>query len=221
MTNERVVILAGGVWTETGELRSLLGAADYLIAANGGFARATELGIHVDEVIGDLDSLDGAARARLTDATGTTVRRYATDKDWTDLELALDTALQRTPAEIVVLAALGGRVDHALTNVHLLEKGFAAAVPVVLVAGRETIRLTDGLLALDDVAIGDCVSLVPLSAAAVVTTTGLRFALARERLERVASRGVSNVVSACPVRIEVEDGIVAVVHARSEGGNDG
>ena len=81
--------------------------------------------------------------------------------------------------------------------------------------------MTDGDLALDAAAIGDCVSLVPLSATAVVTTTGLRFALDRERLERAASRGVSNVVSARPVRIAVEDGIVAVIHARSEGSSDG
>jgi len=221
MTSERVVILAGGAWTEADGLGSSLESADYVIAADGGFARATALGIDVDEVVGDLDSLDEGTRGRLAAATGMTVRRYATDKDWTDLELALDTALQRSPAEIVVLGALGGRVDHEMTNVHLLEKGLAAGVPVVLVAGRETIRLTDGDLVLNDAAIGDCVSLVPLSATAVVTTTGLRFSLHQERLERAASRGVSNVVAERSVRITVDGGIVAVIHTRSEGQSDG
>jgi len=213
------VILAGGTWTRVEWLRSVVSAAGHVIAADGGYSNAVEHGIHVDEVVGDLDSLRERDRGRLA-ADPVTTHFHERNKDWTDLELAVDLALAREPAEIVVFGASGTRLDHTLTGVHLLEKGLARGVPIKLVAGRETVRLTDDDLVLD-VDVGDRVSLVPLSEACVVSTQGLRFGLADERLARAASRGVSNAAVEGEVRVAVREGRLLVFHTPREGGADG
>ena len=206
-----VLVLADGQWDSDEAVRALRRDADWCLAADGAWAKADAAGVVVDAVIGDLDSLSDEERARL-DASGIEILRYADEKDWTDLELALDHALRSSPQRIVLYGALGGRLDHSLTNIHLLEKGLAANVPVECVSGDETVRLVDGPLALAGARVGDRVSLVPISESVRLSTEGLAYELRGETLFRAASRGVSNVVRAVPVKVLVADGRLLVLH---------
>ena len=221
MRTETVLILANGVWAGPERLRPLVASADHIIAADGGYSKALVHGVHVDEVIGDLDSIPAAAREALAEAASPAVRTFPRDKDSTDLELALDHALRRDPSQIILLGVLGDRIDHALTGLHLLEKGIQAGVPILVVAGNETARLVHDEATLDDIELGDRVSLIPFSDSALVTTEGLRYRLRSEKLRRTASRGVSNEVVQLPVRMIVEAGLLLVVHAPREGGGHG
>jgi len=214
MANERILILAGGDWSRPDRVRDLVASADHVVAANGGCAKARLHGIHVDEVIGDLDSIPEPERRLLLEADTPVVHAFSRDKDWTDLELAIDHALRRDPARIDLFGTHGSRLDHALTSLHLLEKGLSEGVPIVLHAGAESARLVDRSETLDGARVGDRVSLIPVSASAIVTTEGLRYPLRGERLQRAASRGVSNEVTSCPVRIDVDDGLLLLIHAR-------
>lgn len=206
-----ILIVANGDWTDDSRLRSASAGASYTIATDGAWAKAQQFGLHVDTVIGDLDSLtlDEAARAEAT----TEVLSYPTEKDWTDLELAIDLALTVSPKHIVIYGALGDRLDHSLAAVFLLEKVAARGVPIELIAGSETARFVADGLVLSEVQAGDRVSLLPISDKATVSTAGLRYALAHEVLVRPASRGVSNVVESVPVRITVHAGRLLVIHA--------
>jgi thiamine pyrophosphokinase len=209
-----VLILANGVWGDRADARAMADRANFVIAADGGYAKALAAGIPVDMVIGDLDSLDDASRLTLS-GSSVEVRRYPPDKDWTDLELAIDEALKRTPGKITILGALGHRIDHTLTNVHLLEKGLDAGVPIELESGAESVTLIEGRRELSDARIGDRVSLVPFTESARVSTTGLRFALREEVLHRAASRGVSNLIEDLPASVSVSSGRLLVIHART------
>ena len=221
MRAETVLILANGVWAGPERLRPLVASADHIIAADGGYSKALAHGVRVDEVVGDLDSIPEAEREALDEAAAPAVHSFPRDKDWTDLELALEHALRRDPAQIILLGVLGERLDHALTGLHLLEKGIQAGVPILLVAETETARLAHDEATLDDVELGDRVSLIPCSDSAIVTTEGLRYRLRGEKLRRTASRGVSNEVAQVPVRIIVEAGLLLVIHAPKKGGGDG
>src|SRR6476661_2130701 len=76
------------------ELREWLPTAADVVAADSGLGVATALGVHVDHLVGDLDSVDPAAVAA-AEAAGTTVDRHPAEKDATDLELAIDAAVAR------------------------------------------------------------------------------------------------------------------------------
>ena len=209
-----VLILASGLWGESADARSMAERADFVIAADGGYAKALAARVPVNMVVGDLDSLDDASLRTLA-GSSVDVRRHPADKDWSDLELAIDEALKRAPEKITILGALGIRIDHALTNVHLLERGLDAGVPIELESGAESVVLVAGRRELADARVGDRVSLVPLSESARVSTTGLRFALYEDVLYRGASRGVSNLIDDIPAVVSVSSGRLLVIHART------
>jgi thiamine pyrophosphokinase len=214
---KRVLILGNGAWGRKEVLNELIEQVDVIVAADGGWAKAQRCGVAADVVIGDLDSLTVAERDAL-DRTDVKVLRYPTEKDRTDLEIALDYAMSLNPEKILLWGFWGGRLDHSLTNLLLLEKAVQQRIPVEIVTDAERAYLVSEHLDLGGAAIGDLVSLLPLTATVErVRTVGLKYALVGETLRRASSRGVSNLVNANPVRIEFESGLLFVVHRPTRG----
>jgi len=218
MPDEIILILANGEWPDTTRLPVLADRAGTILATDGAWAKAVDAGIEVGCVVGDLDSLTTAQRASLLES-GVEVEVHPPDKDFTDLELAVDRALAMRAGALIVFGAFGGRIDHTLANVLMLEKALDRGVDVELVHGTETAWLVRGTFALPDGRAGDRISLIPLSRGTVVRTEGLRYRLSDEPLVRASAHGVSNIIDATPVRVTVRSGTLLVVHGppREEG----
>ena len=103
-------------------------AVEAVIAADGGARHAAALGVAIDLWVGDGDSIGEDALAAL-EAAGVPLERSPQDKDESDTELAIRAALRLGHDGVLILGALGGRIDHALANIGLL------AMPEL--AGRE------------------------------------------------------------------------------------
>jgi len=88
---------------------------DAVVCADGGYRLAQQSGVKPDLVVGDLDSLQDEEIEK-----GIEVRRYPRNKDFSDFELAMQHAEEMAPEWIYVYGALGGRIDHELTNILLL-----------------------------------------------------------------------------------------------------
>jgi len=215
MSDTTVLILANGAWGGTDRLTDALDRADRVIATDGAWAKAHAAGIRVDRVVGDLDSLTPTERAALL-ASRTDAEIHDPDKDFTDLELAVDGALARGARQLVVFGAFGGRIDHTLANVLMLEKALDHGASVELIAGEETAWLVRGEFALPAGRAGDRVSLIPLTRGAIVRTEGLRYRLDDEPLVRASAHGISNAIDEPPVRIAVRSGTLLVVHGPAE-----
>jgi thiamine pyrophosphokinase len=93
--------------------------ADVVIAADSGLDLARLLGLGVDVVVGDLDSVTPTGLAWARD-TGIPIEKASPDKDETDLELAVARATAGGAHRIVMLGGAGGRLDHLLANVAVL-----------------------------------------------------------------------------------------------------
>jgi thiamine pyrophosphokinase len=215
----RTIIVAGGS-PPSGEVwRRWVREGDRIIGADGGASHALAWGLTPDLVIGDMDSLAGGDRA-LLQAEGCQFVVHPRAKDQTDLELALTYAPGEGAREIVVLGAFGGRLDHTLANILLLALPQLDQVSVRLVDDREEMVLAQpGQRVAVEGQIGDLVSLLPLAGdASGVTTTGLAWELEGDRLCFGSSRGVSNEMTAPEAGIEVEEGLLLVVHGRSVDG---
>lgn len=208
-----VAIITNGEMREHARLRALWDSADLRIAANGGavnarryFARAP------DVVIGDLDSLDDATRARCA-AHHVEIIPHPREKDQTDLELALDLALTRGATVITLFGALGGRFDQTLANVFLLIKPARAGVVARIVDAN-----LDAWIAWEHTIIegriGETVSLIPLTERVEgIVTRGLRYPLQNESLYIDAARGISNELIAPRAEITLTRGLLLVVHS--------
>jgi thiamine pyrophosphokinase len=216
MSGARILIFANGVLPDLERARSLLPGADMLICADGGLRHARALGQTPAVVVGDLDSIDREQLAALA-AANVELVQHPVDKDQTDLELALNYAVQHDPSSITIVGALGGRLDHALGNISLMLH------PVLV--GRDC-RLDDGVeeafFVADHAGVvgdpGDHVSLLPWGVPANgVHTEGLRWPLRGETLHAHRSRGVSNEMLTYQASIRLDSGLLLVVHSRKFG----
>lgn len=185
------------------------------IAADGGVLNALTAGITPDTVIGDLDSLPDAIRADL-ERRGVRFIVHPARKDETDLELAIQHALERGATEIVIFSALGGRWDQSLANILLLTLPDLRGVPARIVDQRQTmVILTGDAEAHIQGRVGDTLSLIALGGDAHgVTIEGCEYPLNQARLPFGKTLGISNVLIEPTARVSVKEGIVLVIHRR-------
>lgn len=213
----RIVVVASGD-LEDGDER-WLDTASSVIAADGGAELLDRLGHVPDRVVGDLDSISDDLLGRLA-AAGVAVDRHAADKDASDTELAIESAIAAGATDVVLLGAAGGeRLDHELANVLLLADRDLADHDIRIVRGASTARglRAGGRLVLDGAA-GDLVSLLPIGGDADgVTVEGLRWPLTAATLRVGRSRGLSNEVVAPPASVSLERGTLLVVEHRLQG----
>jgi thiamine pyrophosphokinase len=189
-------------------------SAATVVAADGGLARAAELGLDVDVVVGDLDSAPPGALAA-AEAAGARVVRHPVAKDATDLELALDEAVSLGAARVLVVASAGGRLDHLAASLLLLSSERFATVEVDALVGGALVHVVRGSRALRGRA-GELLTLLPLGGQATgVTTSGLAYPLAGETLEPGSTRGVSNVFTETEARVTVADGVLLAIRPES------
>jgi len=177
-----------------------------VIAADGGAELARRLGLAVDLVVGDLDSISAATLAGIAQ-----VERHAAEKDATDLELALQAALRLEPERILVLGSAGGRLDHLFGSLLLLAAEDYAGVGIDAQIGPAAVHVVRGERILRGEP-GEPISLFAVHGpASGVVTHGLVYPLRAETLEPGSSRGVSNVFAAPEARIGLERGVVLAV----------
>jgi thiamine pyrophosphokinase len=213
-SSQTAIVLVNGLIDEIEVVRARLRACPDapVIAADAGARHAGALGLRLDAVVGDLDSLGADEAARLRER-GVAVERAPTHKDETDFELALLYAVQRGASRIVVVGALGGRLDMALANIQLIAHPALAAIRVELWSGRQTAWIIRPPGAEMDGQPGDTLSLIPLGGAAVgVTTHRLAYPLNDETLPIGPARGVSNVFEESSARVDLREGLLLAVH---------
>ena len=207
----RAVIFVNGEVQDYTALARWLRPRDHLIGADGGTRHMLALGLMPDAVVGDLDSLEPETVAKLI-AQGVDVERYPIAKDQTDLELAIERGLRAGASEILLLGALGGRLDQTLANLLILAQR-NWPVPLRLAEGSQLAQvLRSGETLMLHAAPGSTVSAIPLSAIVTgITYTGLEYPLQDATLSIGSTRGVSNVVASSPATITIDEGVLLVV----------
>ena len=207
----RIIIFANGELPDLEKARALLRDDDFVIAADGGTRHALALGLTPNVVIGDLDSISKEERRKI-DAAGVEVIKFSTNKNETDLELAIDHAVSLHPDQILILAALGGRMDQTLANIVLLSNLQLAACNIKLTDGVEEIFFCRDQAKVEGRS-GDIVSLLPWQGAAGgVFTENLKWHLHYETLYPEKTRGISNEMTADTASIQIKSGLLLIIH---------
>src|SRR5438045_3919341 len=134
------VVVAGGPGPVV--LRDPLPTGAFVVAADSGLERALSLGLRVDVVVGDFDSVAPDA-LRAAEGSDTRVERHQREKEATDLELALSVAVSAEVGadRVLVLAGDAGRFDHTLGNALLLASDRFASVPISAVIGSALVAV--------------------------------------------------------------------------------
>lgn len=210
----RILLFANGVAVDGSMVRRALEAAGsaHILCADGGALHALRFGLAPQTIVGDLDSLS-AEQVEGFRAAGAEILGFPAEKDETDLELALRWSVDKGASAIVILGALGGRIDQTLANVHLLALPSLQHIRIELINGEERIRLLRPGGHRVEGRAGDTVSLIPLGGeASGISTGGLKYPLRDEALEFGPARGISNVMLGDGATIDLRRGLLLVVH---------
>jgi len=207
----RAIIFANGVIENGNWIKPYLKAGDFLIAVDGGYRHMKNAGVTPHLLVGDLDTVNTQDVKNL-ELSGVEIQKYPPEKDETDLEIALMTALQRGFTVIRILGAFGGRMDHWLANLFILLNPAFNHCDIRFENCTEKAFLirVDGNI---DGKPGDIVSLIPMgNTVRGVRTEGLKYPLRSETLYAHQSRGVSNELIAEKARITIDDGLLLCIH---------
>jgi thiamine pyrophosphokinase len=182
----------------------------HVVAADSGLEQVHAHGLTADLLVGDMDSVRAETRERAVER-GTVVEEHPTDKDATDLELALGAAKSAGATRMLVVGAGGGRLDHFLANVLLLAAPDWEGIEIhALIGPAHAVVVRDQTLLHG--ATGSVVSLLPAGGAARgITTTGLRWPLRDEDLVPGTTRGVSNEMTDPTATVALRDGVLVAV----------
>lgn len=94
---------------------------DLVLVSDGGYRTAKKMGLNIDALIGDFDSIT-SEDLKEAKKKGIKIISFPTDKDKTDGELTVDYAISLGSKEIVILGSFKEELDHALGNLFLLFK---------------------------------------------------------------------------------------------------
>lgn len=207
----RALLFANGEIADYSVLSRWLRSDDYRIAVDGGARHLDALGLQPALVVGDLDSIDRAHLARLR-KRGVEVEKHPAAKAATDLELAIERAVRDGASELVLLGAVGGRLDQTIANLLILAQR-SWPVPLAIAEGDQLARVLRGPQALTlEGRSGSYVSAIALSEEVEgVTYRGLEYPLENATLRLGSGRGVSNTLASSPARVSIEAGILLVV----------
>lgn len=184
---------------------------DLVVAADAGLRAAEACGVTPDLLIGDFDSLGGEP----PHSDRTELIRLPAEKDETDTQAALRIALSRGAAELVLVGGVGGRIDHTLSNLSLLEQLHARHVPAVLTDGKCRVRFLrdSGVILLRDPNFR-YFSILPVDPKLRgVSLDGCKYPLKNATILRTNPYAVSNEIAGNCALVEIRHGAAFVIES--------
>ena len=181
-----------------------------VIAADVGYQHARDLGLPVDVVVGDFDSLD--VNTLHESDPDLLIEKHPDDKDASDLALALRFAWTVGATSVDIITGGEGRLDHLLVGLMLLANSENIDQRVVTHCGpSRAMALKPGKSFDLEVRTGSWLPLLALDGDPQVSTRGLRWDLAAtDKISAVSSLGLSNEV-VDELTVTVHRGVVLVV----------
>ena len=183
------------------------GAFDFVVAVDGGFGHLKAVGCAPDYIMGDFDSLGYVPQ-------GANVEVHPVHKDKSDLELALDFALDKGFSELVIYGALGGRLDHTVGALQMCARFAERGMTITLVGVECAVRILVGPgrfeLPVRDKGTVSVFSAVDESVG--VSEWGMEYPLVDALLPNRITLGLSNELQGMPAGVSVEQGTLYVFY---------
>ncbi len=221
MKNEmkNVLIVTGGTLNDE-LILSLIYENNYdcLLACDSGISFFRRTNIFPDIVLGDYDSASTEDVSFIKSLKEAEVLTYPSEKDETDTELGIKTAIERGAKSIDITGATGGRIDHEFGNIHILGRAVNAGVSARIIDDKCRLSF---LKAPGTVSIkkseqyGNFISLIPFAGAAGgVTLKGFKYPLDNGILNPFESLGLSNEIEEREGVVEIKEGYVLVIESK-------
>ncbi|NMW84909.1 thiamine diphosphokinase [Peptoniphilus sp. AGMB00490] len=104
----------------------------FILVADGGAKLLKKYELDADLLLGDLDSIDEESLYYVK-KHNIKIKKFPTKKDFTDTALCLDYLFDEGYDDIIILGALGTRLDHELANLSYLKKAYRCGVSAKII----------------------------------------------------------------------------------------
>lgn len=183
---------------------------EYVICADGGLEKANDLGVVPNIILGDFDSVNSSVLSNYKSLNIETVA-YPSEKDYTDMELAINHAVEKGFKEIVLIGASGTRLDHTVANMLFIERFYKRNINIKIIDNNNIIQMVT-----DNMAIpyreNYYVSIIPFSDNIEgLTLKGFKYPLNNVKVERGSTLCISNEISENIGVIQLKKGSAFVI----------
>lgn len=205
---KQLMIFLAGELRSRKNLKKLISDHSFdFYAADAGYQTAMDLKLPIKKVLGDFDTADKP------NLPNTYV--YPSEKDQTDAEIALYSAINDGYKVIWFIAPFGGRIDHTVANINLMMAANKKGVKLNLYDGENFVFLLNkGSYSIDSKY--RYYSFIPLDQKAIITLDGFKYPLNRACLNRENSLGISNEAQADVLKVKIHQGSVLCVCIEKE-----
>lgn len=181
----------------------------YVICADGGYHHAEKLGVKPDVLLGDFDTLESL------DGVNCEIQRFKPEKDDTDTMLAVKLAFERGFKEIYLCGVLGGRIDHTIANIFILEYILNhGGVGYILNGSDEIMLMKAGNMTISRKQ-GFYFSLISVSnTCQVQSLDGVKYPIRNTTLTRDFPLGISNEIINDCCHISIKNGLLLIIFSK-------
>jgi len=184
-------------------------ADDWLICADGGWDAAVRHGLRPELVVGDFDSMPQSH------VQGAEVKKLPVHKDDTDMVVCLREGRKRGYREFVLAGCIGGRFDHAISNLQCLADCALRGESAWMCDSQNRVTvLSPGEYRLERIP-GRKLSLLAYTEQVTgVSLTGTLWPLQGAALSSRYPLGCSNEITAAQASLRFEEGLLMVMYTQ-------
>ena len=219
---KKAVIFINGDEADLNYVRTYVDQKTLVVGCDGGTDKIYGLGYKPDAVIGDFDSIQ-ALPAQIKNlpkadfgkeilVDGTTYVKYPTDKDFLDVELAINYVVGQKIKELIIVNTEGDELDHVLGVLMVLAKRKYKPANIKIIRPGQEIYTARGKTVIHGKK-GDKVSLVPLYGSVnVESSSGLKYDPSKYQMSLHRNIGISNELTSKKATLNTSKGCFLVVH---------
>jgi thiamine pyrophosphokinase len=190
-----IYIVAGGPGALIPDLQEYQGHNAIWIGVDYGVFYLIKQGINPDVAFGDFDSVSEQEWEVISKKTKK-IMEYNSEKDATDMELALLWALTNRPSKINIFGATGGRADHYFANAFMLgrEECLNSDSLIEIIDCQNIISAhLPGSYTVDKIDKKKYISFIPVTKeVSGITLLGFKYPLNNKKVSQGSSLGISN-----------------------------
>lgn len=187
---------------------------DIIIAVDKGLEILDILNIKPNYIVGDFDSIKNKILEKYENSD-IEIKRLNPEKDFTDTHSALKLAIELKSTHITIIGAIGTRLDHTISNIHILKYALDNNVDAKIVNERNEIGLINRACIIKKDNTYRYISLIPLTTDVKgITLKGLKYIVKDGTFKVGDSIGVSNEQIEEEAIIEIKQGLLMVIRSK-------
>ena len=164
-----------------------------------------------DIIIGDFDSVDANVLKQYENRV--LIEKFPSEKDFTDMELAVEFAVSKGYNNIILTGASGTRLDHTLGNIMLMEKYYKEGVNISIIDNNNEMKIiSDNAELFIEYKEGYYISIIPVTEYIQgLYLEGFKYNLNNVNVQRGSTLCISNQIKDNKGRITLRKGNAIVI----------